>query len=48
MRELNVNETEQVSGGIIPIGIALAIHFAGNAASIYGWYSWASNRRQIP
>ena len=45
MRELNVNEIKEVSGGVIPIGVALAIHLAGNAASIYGWYSFANSMK---
>lgn len=45
MRELKVNELEQVKGGVIPIGVALALHLAGNAASIYGWYSFAKSMR---
>lgn len=46
MRNLNVNEIEKVSGGVIPIGVALALHFAGNAASVYGWYSFAKSMRK--
>ncbi|MCC2617957.1 class IIb bacteriocin, lactobin A/cerein 7B family [Aestuariibacter halophilus] len=45
MRELSVNEIKQVNGGVIPIGVALAIHLAGNAASIYGWYKFAKSMK---
>lgn len=45
MRELNVNEIKAVNGGVVPIGVALAIHLAGNAASIYGWYKFAQSMR---
>ena len=41
MRELNVNEIDQVNGGFLPLGVAVAIHIAGNVGSIYAWYKFA-------
>ncbi|AUJ70800.1 MULTISPECIES: class IIb bacteriocin, lactobin A/cerein 7B family [Pseudoalteromonas] len=45
MRELNVNDIEEINGGAIPIAAALAIHLAGNAVSIYSWYSFAKSMK---
>lgn len=44
MQELTMNEIEQVSGGVFPLGVAVAMHLAGNAGSIWAWYSYASER----
>ena len=41
MRNLNTQEIEQVNGGAIPLIVAVGLHLAGNAGSIYAWYKWA-------
>ena len=40
MRELNTQEMEEVSGGVLPL-IAVAISFAGHVAGFSGPATWA-------
>ena len=41
MRELTKNEINQVSGGVLPLAVATAIHIAGQVAAIYSAYQAA-------
>ncbi|EDQ00907.1 class IIb bacteriocin, lactobin A/cerein 7B family [Shewanella benthica] len=45
MQELSMEEIEQVNGGVIPLGIAVALHIAGNIGSGYAWYRFAQDMR---
>ncbi|QTE80823.1 class IIb bacteriocin, lactobin A/cerein 7B family [Shewanella algae] len=45
MQEIEQEDMVFISGGVIPLGVAVALHLAGNAGSIYAWYTFAQDHR---
>lgn len=43
MQELTFEQVEEVSGGVLPIGVHLAIYLAGQASNVYAWYKFAES-----